>query len=181
MCSRREAVILVTVLVALAGHIAPAPADNETPPPTDTTGPPPADPVLLGAGDIANCADRTGAMATAAVLDRTPGTVFTLGDNVYVDGTPDEFAQCYAPDWGRHKARTAFAVAGNHDAEGTLRPPNDMAPRWLAAAPGGDTRDALASAFDTAMGSAGPTGGRVATATEPGARIGVLLALRPGP
>jgi calcineurin-like phosphoesterase family protein len=73
------------------------------------------DPVLVGAGDIAYCADRRGARATAALLDRIPGTVFTLGDTVYVDGTPEEFANCYDPDWGRHKGRTGLTVAGNHD------------------------------------------------------------------
>ncbi|MCA1844503.1 MAG: metallophosphoesterase [Actinobacteria bacterium] len=90
-----------------------------TPPSTDPTPPtsPPGtgDPVLVGAGDIANCVDNSGAKATSAVLDHTPGTVFTLGDNVYVDGTPEEFRNCYDPVWGRHKARTGFAVAGNHD------------------------------------------------------------------
>jgi hypothetical protein len=43
--------------------------------------------VLVGAGDIVGCYD-TGApylssMETAALLDATPGTVFTLGDNAY--------------------------------------------------------------------------------------------------
>ncbi|MEW6472644.1 MAG: metallophosphoesterase [Actinomycetota bacterium] len=99
------------------GHIAPVPATTAPSLSTDTTTTtdPPHDPVLIGAGDIAHCPDRSGARATAAILDRTPGTVFTLGDNVYVDGTPAEFARCYAPDWGRHKGRTAFAVAGNHE------------------------------------------------------------------
>jgi hypothetical protein len=71
--------------------------------------------VLVGAGDIASCTDNTGAKATAALLDGLPGTVFTLGDNAYTNGTVQEFQDCYGPTWGRHKARTAFAVAGNHD------------------------------------------------------------------
>jgi hypothetical protein len=33
---------------------------------------------------------------------------------VYESGTPEEFAQCYEPSWGRHKSRTRPAV-GNHD------------------------------------------------------------------
>jgi hypothetical protein len=98
----RAGVLLAGLLVALVATISPVPA--VTP-----------DPVLVGAGDIASCADRSGADATAAVLDRVPGTVFTLGDNVYVNGTPEEYAACYDPAWGRHKARTAFTVAGNHD------------------------------------------------------------------
>jgi len=40
--------------------------------------------------------------------------VFTAGDNAYDDGTASQFADCYGPSWGRHKARTRPA-AGNHD------------------------------------------------------------------
>src|SRR6202041_1444069 len=42
-----------------------------------------ADVVLVGAGDIADCADLSGAEATAKLLDGIPGTVFTTGDNAY--------------------------------------------------------------------------------------------------
>ncbi|MGA8553230.1 MAG: hypothetical protein WB630_02325, partial [Candidatus Acidiferrales bacterium] len=35
--------------------------------------------VLVGAGDIADCADLSGAEATAKLLDQIPGTVFTAG------------------------------------------------------------------------------------------------------
>jgi hypothetical protein len=40
--------------------------------------------------------------------------VFTLGDNAYDSGTPEQFARCYEPTWGRFKKRTRPAV-GNHD------------------------------------------------------------------
>ena len=40
--------------------------------------------------------------------------MFTAGDNAYDDGTASQFADCYGPSWGRHKARTRPA-AGNHD------------------------------------------------------------------
>jgi calcineurin-like phosphoesterase family protein len=72
------------------------------------------DPVIVGAGDIADCTQLSGAARTAVLLDRISGTVFTLGDNAYLSGTPQEFADCYAPTWGRHKARTRPSV-GNHD------------------------------------------------------------------
>lgn len=73
------------------------------------------DPVLVGAGDIAACGDQfSGDEATAALLDTISGTVVTLGDNVYPSGSADQFAQCYAPSWGRQKARTR-PVPGNHD------------------------------------------------------------------
>lgn len=69
--------------------------------------------VLVGAGDIAWCSS-TGDEATAALLDGIAGTVFTTGDNVYESGTPAEFANCYEPSWGRHRART-LPAPGNHD------------------------------------------------------------------
>ena len=72
------------------------------------------DPVLVGAGDIADCKTLSGAAKTAALLDRIPGTVFTLGDNAYDSGTPRQFADCYGPTWGRHRDRTR-PVIGNHD------------------------------------------------------------------
>jgi len=71
------------------------------------------DPVFVGAGDIANCG-RIQDEFTAQLLDNIPGTVFTLGDNVYSDGTLTEFKDCYGPTWGRHKERTRPS-AGNHD------------------------------------------------------------------
>jgi len=48
------------------------------------------------------------------LLDAIAGTVFALGDNAYVSGTATEYANCYDPTWGRHKARTKPAP-GNHD------------------------------------------------------------------
>jgi acid phosphatase type 7 len=72
------------------------------------------DPVLVGAGDIADCADLSGAEATAKLLDAIPGTVFTAGDNAYPGGTAEQFAKCYGPTWGRHKGRTRPSV-GNHE------------------------------------------------------------------
>jgi hypothetical protein len=67
------------------------------------------------------------------------------------------------------------------NAEGTVVPPPDMVQRWLAVSPGGDTRDVLAVSFDTNLTLPGPTGSRALPVTEPGARIGALLALRPAP
>ena len=76
-----------------------------------------ADPVLVGAGDIAECGSRHWAdEATADLIDKIPGTVFTTGDNAYDDGTESEFSNCYGPTWGRFKDRTRPAP-GNHDYE----------------------------------------------------------------
>ncbi len=68
---------------------------------------------LVGAGDIGAC-DLPGARLTGLVLDRIPGTVFTVGDNAYPNGTAAQFATCYEPFWGRQKARTR-PTPGNHD------------------------------------------------------------------
>ena len=69
--------------------------------------------VLVGAGDIATC-DREHDERTAELLDEIPGTVFTLGDNAYVDGSYNEYLNCYESSWGRHKSRTK-PVPGNHE------------------------------------------------------------------
>jgi hypothetical protein len=71
------------------------------------------DPVVVAAGDIASCL-TSGDEATAALLDAIPGTVITLGDNVYDNGTLGEYNDCYGPSWGRHKARTRPSP-GNHE------------------------------------------------------------------
>lgn len=69
--------------------------------------------VLVGAGDIGRCSS-TGHDETATLLDAIEGTVFTLGDNAYPDGSALQFDQCYARSWGRHRARTR-PTPGNHD------------------------------------------------------------------
>jgi acid phosphatase type 7 len=81
----------------------------------------PTDPILVGAGDIASCAQDNDEK-TAQLLDATASeavgevVVFTAGDNAYETGTPEEFQQCYEPTWGRHKDRTRPAP-GNHEYE----------------------------------------------------------------
>ena len=70
-------------------------------------------PVILAAGDIGDCS-RLGDDSTAMLLDTLAGVVIPLGDDAYESGTLDEYNSCYAPTWGRQKARTK-PVAGNHD------------------------------------------------------------------
>lgn len=72
------------------------------------------DPVLVGAADVASCDDLAGAEATAKLLDKIAGTVFVAGDLAYPDGSDADFANCYGPTWGRHRARTRPAP-GNHE------------------------------------------------------------------
>jgi hypothetical protein len=72
------------------------------------------DPVLLAAGDIANCKMIAGAEATAKIIEAIPGTVAALGDLALSDGTAEEFADCYDKTWGAFKSRTRPAP-GNHE------------------------------------------------------------------
>src|SRR4051812_45740634 len=76
---------------------------------------------LVGAGDIATCAsaddEATATLLDGIVANRASGdsiTVFAAGDNVYDNATAAEYANCYEPSWGRHKART-YAALGNHE------------------------------------------------------------------
>src|SRR5215208_8179376 len=68
---------------------------------------------LVGAGDIASCSQNNDS-ATARLLGNIPGTVFTLGDNVYPYGSTANFRNCYDPTWGKYKKRTKPS-AGNHE------------------------------------------------------------------
>ena len=70
-------------------------------------------PVFVGAGDISSCKNDNDE-ETARLLDDIEGTVFTLGDNAYDDGTAEQFDSCYDPTWGRHRDRTR-PTPGNHD------------------------------------------------------------------
>ena len=74
---------------------------------------PVADVVLVGAGDIGEC-NSDGDEQTASLLDNIAGTIFTTGDNAYPDGSPENFANCFEPSWGRHKERIRPSV-GNHE------------------------------------------------------------------
>jgi hypothetical protein len=96
----RSVVVAALVLVAACSR------DSADPPS-------PAVVTVLAAGDIAGC-DSDGDEATAELLDSLPGTILALGDLAYPDGTADQFASCYGPSWGRHRARTR-PVPGNHE------------------------------------------------------------------
>ena len=80
-----------------------------------SSGSPASDPgaILVGAGDVADCKDLSGAEATAKLLDQIPGTVMVVGDLAYPDGSRENF-NCYNKTWGRAKSRTRPAP-GNHE------------------------------------------------------------------
>ena len=90
---------------------------------------------LVGAGDIASCS-QTNDSATARLLGRIPGTVFTLGDNVQGQGAWSEFRDCYDSTWGKYKNRTKPTV-GNHDYHTAGAKPYFNYFRWRAGRPRG--------------------------------------------
>jgi hypothetical protein len=96
------------LLTAFIFGSAPGPAGSSNASPADGQ-----TAVLVGAGDIADCQDLSGAEATAKLLDQIPGTVFAAGDLAYPDGSKENF-QCYDKTWGRAKSRTRPAP-GNHE------------------------------------------------------------------
>jgi acid phosphatase type 7 len=106
--SRRIArvVTMTTLAILIAGGCGP----EKTPPP-EVDG----RPVVVAAGDIADCA-REGDEATARIVGGMEGTVLTLGDHAYPDGSAEEFAECYEPSWGQFKERT-LPSPGNHEYE----------------------------------------------------------------
>jgi hypothetical protein len=71
------------------------------------------DPVVLAAGDIADCA-LDGRLLTAELLEREAGAILAIGDLVYPNGRARDFAACYGPSWGRFRDRT-YPVPGNRD------------------------------------------------------------------
>ncbi|HMB24199.1 MAG: DNRLRE domain-containing protein [Chloroflexota bacterium] len=105
---------LIITLASGTPTAAPSPSPSPTVASTASPSPTPSDDiVLVGAGDISTC-DRDQDEFTAQLLDKIPGTVFAIGDNVYKNGTYQEYIDCYDPTWGRHKLRTK-PVPGNHD------------------------------------------------------------------
>jgi 3',5'-cyclic AMP phosphodiesterase CpdA len=102
----RRALAAALLLCAMGAHAAPAPGVT-----------------VYAAGDIARCAHPdprfagaadTGALVAAALAADPGAAVLTLGDHTYPSGRAAEFANCYAPTWGRFKDRT-WPAPGNHE------------------------------------------------------------------
>jgi hypothetical protein len=74
---------------------------------------PPKPVTLVAVGDAASCSVDTDS-AVAETIAAIPGTVAMLGDAVYERGMAEEFRECYAPVFGRFRARTKAAL-GNHE------------------------------------------------------------------
>jgi hypothetical protein len=97
------------IIVALLGVLLAFGCAPEQPPG------PPSGKVIVAAGDIADCASE-GDEATARLVGGIEGTVLTLGDNAYPDGSAESFDECYEPTWGQFKDRTKPSP-GNHEYE----------------------------------------------------------------
>ena len=97
-------VIVATVAILIAAGCGP-----EKPPPPEVAG----RPVVVAAGDITSCGTESDD-ATAELVGDIDGTVLTLGDNTYPDGSAEDFDECYDPAWGRFKDRTRPSP-GNHE------------------------------------------------------------------
>jgi acid phosphatase type 7 len=107
------ALIVAAVAASECGGSPPSSPSTPSNPPIPNNPLPPA--TLVGAGDIGQC-NSPAVVATARLLDNTPGIVFTTGDNAYPNGTAANFRDCYEPHWGRHRARTR-PTPGNHEYE----------------------------------------------------------------
>lgn len=70
--------------------------------------------VVVAAGDLVDCAGGAQEQTAALAESMHPDAVIALGDLVYPNATIDEFLDCYAPTWGRLRARTR-PVVGNHE------------------------------------------------------------------
>jgi acid phosphatase type 7 len=99
-------VIVTTLAILIAAGCGP---EKTLPPEVDGR------PVVVAAGDIADCAKEDDE-ATAGLVGGIEGRVLTLGDHAYPDGSTENFTRCYEPSWGRFKART-LPSPGNHEYE----------------------------------------------------------------
>lgn len=68
---------------------------------------------VVAAGDIASCSSSYRDEATAKLVERISGTVLTLGDQAYPDGSTANY-RCYDASWGKFKSRTR-PTPGNHE------------------------------------------------------------------
>jgi hypothetical protein len=97
------------------------PTETPTTAPTHTPTTPPAQ-SILAVGDIANCGGGTeptdSTVATGNLADSLAGSILTLGDHAYPNGTADQYTQCFDPAWGKVKSRI-HPSPGNHDYDTT--------------------------------------------------------------
>jgi hypothetical protein len=108
------AVVLIAILAlsttrSAEAHHKPGHGPGGNPPPPSGTSA-----VLVGAGDIATSGSNADSLTGDLIEARPDATAFTLGDNVYPDGTASQFTNIYDPAWGAFKDKTK-PIPGNHD------------------------------------------------------------------
>ena len=89
---------------------------------------------VAGAGDIGQVSDGPQRQTGDLVRSLDPAAVFTLGDNVQVDGAASEYTDLYAPYWGSFKAITRPAP-GNHDYNAGSTPPGSAYAAYFGVQP----------------------------------------------
>lgn len=107
----------------------PPPNPNEPPPTQPSPGgqppgqppPPPFVPTgqtarVIAVGDIGMCTQRAAVERTAALVDRLPGELLLAGDLAYMQGSMQNFQDCFHPAWGKFRSRWR-PVPGNHEYE----------------------------------------------------------------
>lgn len=110
----------IALLLSCSETTEPTPRSNAAVPSLSVVGATETAPVvrMIGAGDISSCSNQHDSVTAEQVVgylaEWPDATVYTLGDNVYEDGTAAQYANCYDPTWGRFKASTRPAL-GNHD------------------------------------------------------------------
>jgi len=118
----RRGLAALTVIAVLTACVGQSPTPTPRPTPTlaaevtpDESGNLPTA-TMIAVGDIATC-NAEGDSATAALVEDLQGTLATLGDSVYEEGSDETYADCYDPVYGQFKDRTR-PVLGNHDVQG---------------------------------------------------------------
>jgi hypothetical protein len=96
------------------------PPPTNQPPPTNPPGPPfvPTGQTarVVVVGDIGMCSEQAAVERVAALVDRLPGEVLLAGDLAYMQGSMQNFRDCFHPAWGKFQNRWR-PVPGNHEYE----------------------------------------------------------------
>lgn len=125
-CNSPEAPTSPSVSPAAAQTNQPPPAmpppNPQQPPPQQ---PPPNQPPfvptgqtarVIVVGDIGMCTERNVVERTAQLVDQMPGQLLLAGDLAYMQGTLQNFRECFEPAWGKFRDRW-HPVPGNHEYE----------------------------------------------------------------
>jgi acid phosphatase type 7 len=98
------------------GGTPPSPTPNPQPPPASPFAPSGETVRVLAVADVGMCTERASVEATAALVDRLPGELLLAGDLAYMQGTIQNFTECFDPAWGKFRNRWR-PVPGNHEYE----------------------------------------------------------------